>query len=576
MPKGFLVKRQKNRACYSWRRRNSEDERSDSGSGSELEVPVLHVGSPDSGYSRSPVNPTFNPEVTSLGNENRAPASDLRTTKITVCSMKEAEKVRHLSGGIHRLPDPRISPNGALHIKDFSQRVSMLGSTSPLNIAAYPPFYFPTFDRLSVTSPNAKTKLSVNGNFIHATTNYSSLMPTTNSSSRAPSLTPPIAGVQQQQQQNSQKIATAVLSPPAKLPPTFSPKKRSNDGELHLASKPKTSKKTKAIRRIQFEEADKRSPVSGTIIKEFSDSDDEGIKVTTGDIDSSLNFVEATPEARAELDKIDNKIGDYDCQLCKEHYDDAFQLAQHRCSRIVHVEYRCPECDKVFNCPANLASHRRWHKPRPNKNNNNTIKAGSPSKAPPPPPPVQTQPPKTELLSPKGLPSLDVMNGNILPGNGVEEPEDCRSTPSPVESSASDEGQYECHTCGKKFRRPGYLRKHLLTHTEDPYHCHLCCKGFRSETARAKHVLQHSLDSMAVNCSAPRETVICPTCSQPFPNKAALERHSKIHTGEIYNCKFCTAVFYSSPGLTRHINKCHPTENRQVILLQMPHVNRNC
>ena len=24
----------------------------------------------------------------------------------------------------------------------------------------------------------------------------------------------------------------------------------------------------------------------------------------------------------------------------------------------------CPECDKTFNCPANLASHRRWHKPQ--------------------------------------------------------------------------------------------------------------------------------------------------------------------------------------------------------------------
>ena len=25
---------------------------------------------------------------------------------------------------------------------------------------------------------------------------------------------------------------------------------------------------------------------------------------------------------------------------------------------------RCSECDKIFNCPANLASHKRWHQPK--------------------------------------------------------------------------------------------------------------------------------------------------------------------------------------------------------------------
>jgi hypothetical protein len=49
-----------------------------------------------------------------------------------------------------------------------------------------------------------------------------------------------------------------------------------------------------------------------------------------GDIDPEFNVVEVTEEAKAELAKIENKIGDYICQLCKEIFDDAFGLAQHR------------------------------------------------------------------------------------------------------------------------------------------------------------------------------------------------------------------------------------------------------
>lgn len=57
-------------------------------------------------------------------------------------------------------------------------------------------------------------------------------------------------------------------------------------------------------------------------------------------------------------------LGDFICQLCNERFDNSLGLANHNCSKMAKVRYECPQCDKVFNCPANLASHRRWHRPK--------------------------------------------------------------------------------------------------------------------------------------------------------------------------------------------------------------------
>ncbi|KAG8223109.1 hypothetical protein J437_LFUL014250 [Ladona fulva] len=225
-------------------------------------------------------------------------------------------------------------------------------------------------------------------------------------------------------------------SAPITPPPTPSP---SSPRRAKQASKEEDAEaKKKASRQLEFEEEvveeeegegwlpdddediDITSPVSGTLIRPFKAG--EALVVRTGDIDPSLNVVEATPEARAELAKIENRIGAYVCRLCRRLFVDAFALAQHRCSRIVHVEYRCPECDKVFNCPANLASHRRWHRPRP--------------------PAAPKGPAPTEECSRE---EGEEGSGGGVGGDGKQAP-------------------FPCSMCPKSFRRQAYLRKHEATH----------------------------------------------------------------------------------------------------------------
>jgi hypothetical protein len=116
-------------------------------------------------------------------------------------------------------------------------------------------------------------------------------------------------------------------------------------------------RKSKAIRKLKFDEF-RSSPVSGTIIRTLDEIDENDIQ-ESGDIDPMYNIVDVTDEAKAELAQIPNVIGGYQCKLCQIEFDDAFGLARHRCNCIVLLEYRCPECSKKFNCPANLGNFTR-------------------------------------------------------------------------------------------------------------------------------------------------------------------------------------------------------------------------
>ncbi|XP_026860652.1 insulinoma-associated protein 1b [Electrophorus electricus] len=326
---------------------------------------------------------------------------------------------------------------------------------------------------------------------------------------------------------NSSRSGTNSNAP---IPAARSSTKRpSSDNERKSKS---VSKKTKAIRKLNFEDEVTTSPVLGLKIKE-------------GPLDVKPRPLSAGGG---------KPLREFICQLCKEEYADPFSLAQHKCSRIVRVEYRCPECDKVFSCPANLASHRRWHKPRaqsaPGTSTSQAAKSDN-SKTPPAvrPFPEEVRDVRAEFPSERDSPS---------PG---------------LSESGSEDGLYDCQQCGKRFKRQAYLRKHILGHNS-PQNQILGDAFQNAERVESPDIASSSTeDSQSpspLNLS-PADCLLCPICGENLPNRASLERHVRlIHASQVFPCKHCPATFYSSPGLTRHINKCHPTENRQVILLQMP------
>uniref|UniRef100_A0A3P8T6E6 Insulinoma-associated 1a n=1 Tax=Amphiprion percula TaxID=161767 RepID=A0A3P8T6E6_AMPPE len=302
---------------------------------------------------------------------------------------------------------------------------------------------------------------------------------------------------------NSSRTDTSATST-ATLPAAAASKRPSGDTERK--GKP-PSKKTKAIRKLHFEDDVTTSPVLGLKIKEAP--------------------VDQKPSRPQPAGGENIPLGEFVCQLCREAYADPFSLAQHKCSRIVRVEYRCPECDKVFSCPANLASHRRWHKPKPQSGAQNL---------------------ECDKVA---------ASGKTAPDEAKDSSD--RDTPSPEPSeSGSEDGLYDCNQCGKRFKRQAYLRKHLASQHGSP-------KPAEEEDAPSCEQSAAPLNLSSSTCH------LCPVCGENFTSRGSQERHIRLlHSSQVYPCKYCPAVFYSSPGLTRHINKCHPSENRQVILLQMP------
>lgn len=119
--------------------------------------------------------------------------------------------------------------------------------------------------------------------------------------------------------------------------------------------------------------------------------------------------------------------------------------------------------------------------------------------------------------------------------NGTKCNKDDKSSKQKTCTTLSDNKQWECEVCLKKFTTKYFLKKHKRLHTgEMPYVCSLCGKSFTFQQSYHKHMLYHSEDKPHT----------CNECGRSFKELSTLHNHQRIHSGERpFACETCGKCF---------------------------------
>ncbi|XP_062901576.1 histone-lysine N-methyltransferase MECOM isoform X5 [Mobula hypostoma] len=182
-------------------------------------------------------------------------------------------------------------------------------------------------------------------------------------------------------------------------------------------------------------------------------------------------------------------------------------------------EYRCDECNKLFECKAELLDHQKF------------TCSGSPT-------------------------AFSMVDEDFKPKlNGEDELHECKECDGVYPDAQSldrhllthtEEREYKCDQCPKAFNWKSNLIRHQMSHDSGKhYECENCAKQVFTDPSN----LQRHIRSQHVGARAHA----CPECGKTFATSSGLKQHKHIHSSvKPFICEVCHKSYTQFSNLCRH------------------------